>query len=133
MTDAPLGILAVCIGNVCRSPLVERLLARDLADAPLKFEVSSAGIHALAGEPMEPHAADQLRALGGDPEGFVARQLEAWMVKDAALVLVATEHVRQRVLEEAPTGLRRTFTVRELAYLLEHEGPRRRDLRRGDC
>ncbi len=122
MTDAPLGILAVCIGNVCRSPLIERLLARDLADAPLTFEVSSAGIRAMVGESMEPHAADQLRALGGDPEGFVARQVQASMVRDAALVLVATENVRQRVLEEAPMGLRRTFTVREFAYLVEHEG-----------
>ena len=48
-------ILFVCVGNVCRSPLGERLLAARLpAD---RFEVSSAGVGALAGAAMDPEAA----------------------------------------------------------------------------
>jgi len=100
---------------------MERLLARDLADAPTKYEVSSAGVGALVGEPMEPHAAARLQALGGDPEGFVARQLEPALVEEADLVLTATERIRQRVLHESPRALRRTFTVREFAMLVADE------------
>jgi protein-tyrosine phosphatase len=115
----PFRILTVCIGNVCRSPLAERLLVKELAEAGEAFEVSSAGIGAMVGHAMEPHAVEQLEALGGDPSGFVARQLEPGLVDAADLVLTATVGIRQRVLQEAPGGLRRTFTLREFAALVE--------------
>jgi len=40
-------VLFVCIGNVCRSPLGERLLAAKLRSEA--FEVSSAGVGAMVG------------------------------------------------------------------------------------
>ena len=112
-------ILTVCLGNVCRSPLSERLLTVTLASlgAGSAFEVSSAGTHGLAGQPMEPNAAAQLVALGGDPSGFVARRLDQQMVESADLVLTATVRIRQAVLQVAPTALRRTFTLLEFAEL----------------
>lgn len=112
----PFRVLFVCVGNVCRSPLGERLAAALL---PSSFEVSSAGVGALAGQGMDPDAAAQLTRLGGSPAGFVARQLTPAMVREADLVLTATTAIRSRVLEEAPTALRRTFTFRELAALLD--------------
>ena len=39
-------ILVVCVGNICRSPVGERLLARSLAESGLDTVVSSAGIGA---------------------------------------------------------------------------------------
>ena len=109
-------ILFVCVGNVCRSPLGERLLAARLPAG--RFEVSSAGVGALAGAAMDPDAASHLEAYGASADGFVARQLIPAMVKDSDLVLTATKAIRSRVLEEAPTALRRTFTVLEFAALL---------------
>jgi len=68
-------VLFVCIGNVCRSPLGERLLAARLhAEA---FEVSSAGVAAMVGSPMTPEAAVHLESYGGSADGFVARQMVA--------------------------------------------------------
>ncbi len=64
-------ILFVCVGNVCRSPLGERLLAALLPASD--FEVSSAGVGALAGSPMDPEAAVHLEAYGASADGFVAR------------------------------------------------------------
>ncbi len=110
-------ILFVCVGNVCRSPLGERLLAARLpAD---RFEVSSAGVGALAGAAMDPEAAGHLEAYGASADGFVARQLIPSMVKESDLVLTATKAIRSRVLEEAPAALRRTFTVLEFVALLD--------------
>ncbi|WP_445258353.1 arsenate reductase/protein-tyrosine-phosphatase family protein [Nocardioides aurantiacus] len=112
-------VLVVCVGNVCRSPLGERLLAARLGDG---FEVSSAGVGALVGDPMDPAAAAHLERLGGSAEGFAARQLTEAIVRGSDLVLTATKDVRARVLQESPVAMRRTFTLRELAALVEVVG-----------
>ena len=113
----PFRVLFVCIGNVCRSPLGERLLAARLK--PEAFAVSSAGIGAMVGSPMAPEAAQHLEAYGGSADGFAAQQLTPAMVAESDLVLTATKAIRSRVLEDTPTALRRTFTVLELAALLD--------------
>jgi protein-tyrosine phosphatase len=114
---AQFRVLFVCVGNVCRSPLGERLLQQKLpAD---RFEVASAGVNALEGAPISPDTRVELEARGGSAEGFVARRLEEGMLHLADLVLVATRDLRSRVLAEAPWALRRTFTVREFAALLD--------------
>lgn len=114
-------VLVVCLGNVCRSPLAEHLLRMRLAgflgagaDA---VRVTSAGVRALVGNPMDEHSAAELRRLGGDPDGFASRQLTGALVGEADLVLVATRPLRSRVLEEAPRALRRAFTILEFAAL----------------
>lgn len=113
---APFSILVVCVGNVCRSPLAHHLLAARLD--PARFEVASAGTHALVGEPMDPPALAELRRLGGDADGFVARRLTADLVTGADLVLAATRRVRGDVVTSAPAALKRAFTLRELALLV---------------
>jgi low molecular weight protein-tyrosine phosphatase len=122
----PFEILVVCLGNVCRSPLAERVLRLRLdellGDGSPAVRVSSAGARALVGQPMDEQAATELRRLGGDPDGFTATQLTAAAAEGADLVLTATRELRSRVLEEAPRALRRTFTIRELAALLASEG-----------
>jgi protein-tyrosine phosphatase len=110
-------VLFVCIGNVCRSPLGQHLLAARLpAD---RFEVSSAGVGALVGEPMNAEAAAHLAPHGLSADGFVARQLTPAIVEESDLVLTATRAIRSRVLEDSPRALRRTFTVLEFAALLD--------------
>jgi protein-tyrosine phosphatase len=114
-------VLFVCVGNVCRSPLGQHLLAARLpAD---RFEVSSAGVMALVGEPMTPEAAVHLEPYGLSAEGFVSRQLTTAIVEESDLVLAATRDIRSRVLEEVPSAMRRTFTVREFAALLDQVEP----------
>ena len=112
---APFRVLVVCIGNVCRSPVAERLLAMRLD--PERFVVRSAGVGAMVGYAMSKYAAAELRGYGGDPTGFAARQLLPEFVDAADLVLTATRDLRSSVLAEAPSALRRTFTIREFAAL----------------
>ena len=108
-------ILAVCTGNVCRSPAVERLLACDLG--PTVF-VSSAGTHALVGQPIAEPMARLLRDHGVEPGAFTARRLTETLVKDADLILALTRAQRSLAVEAWPPAVRRTFTVREFARLL---------------
>ena len=104
----------VCTGNICRSPFIERMLR---VSVPGSIFVTSAGTEALVGEPMDPAAAELLRRHGGDPEGFVARQLTAEMVAEADLVLTATRAHRAAVASLQPRALRYGFTLGDFSDL----------------
>jgi protein-tyrosine phosphatase len=121
-----LRILAVCTGNICRSPAVERLLAARLGAAyrgraagglAPAIEVGSAGTAAVVGAPMTASMAELVTRAGGDASRFVARQLTPSLVREADLVLTLTRRHRAAVVELVPAALRRTFTLRELARL----------------
>jgi protein-tyrosine phosphatase len=118
---AAFEILLVCLGNVCRSPLAEHVLRMRIAEllhvSGSAVHVASAGVRALAGQPMDANAAGELRRLGGDASAFRARQLTGEIAGRADLVLTATRALRSRVLEEAPRALKRTFTMREFAAI----------------
>ncbi len=118
MTE-PLRVLVVCTGNICRSPLAERLLQQRMRDRAV---VASAGVRGLDACAMDPTAGAQLQRLGGDPTGFASRRLAAADVATADLVITMTRAHRSEVLALEPRGLRRTFTLRELAHLLERDG-----------
>lgn len=113
-------LLFICTGNICRSPTAERLTRSYAAHYGIaeQLTASSAGTRAVVGYGMEPTAAEVLRALGGDPNGFRARQLTPAMAEAADLVLTMSTRHRDRVLEQSPRAMRRTFTVRELSALL---------------
>lgn len=115
MPEHLVDILCVCTGNVCRSPAAERLLLRHL---PSTVSVSSAGTHALSGEPVWPPIADLLRSAGADPSGFEARQVTPSMISAADLILVMSTEHRAATLELAPAAVRKTFTLREFGRLI---------------
>lgn len=112
------SVLFVCTGNICRSPMAERLLlARLAATGNRTITVASAGTRAVVGWPIDDAAALVLRELGGDDQGHVARQLTSDMLQRADLVLTASAEHRARILREAPALMRRAFTMREFARL----------------
>jgi len=82
------------------------------------FVTSSAGTHALAGHPIEPHAARIVEKLGGDASDFLSQRLTPKIVNDADLVLTMTTAHRDDVLKVAPRQLNRTFTLSEAAQLV---------------
>ena len=102
---------------------VLRLRLDQLTRGAEAFSLSSAGVRALAGHPMDASSAAELERIGGDPAGFVSAQLTASMVESAGLVLTATVDLRSRVLAESPRALRRTFTLREFAALVADAEP----------
>ncbi|MBZ5734938.1 hypothetical protein K8Z61_10560 [Nocardioides sp. TRM66260-LWL] len=119
---APMRLLTVCVGNICRSPLAERLLRERFAASlpPGLVTVESAGVQGLAGRSMEPHAAAELERLGGDAEGFVARRIDADIADGADLILAMTREVRSEVLTVQPRAIKRTFTIAEFAHLCRY-------------
>jgi len=116
------SVLAVCTGNICRSPAVERLLVAELG-AGSGVRVASAGARAVVGAPMPAPMASLVRAAGASPDGFAARQLTARMLRDSDLILALTKEQRSRIVGLYPGAVRRTFTLRELARLAGRVDP----------
>lgn len=119
------SILVVCTGNVCRSPIAEGMLRRDLAarfgdGAPL---VASAGTAGWEGSPAMPESVVAAAERGVDIAAHVARRLTSHHVRAADLmVAMATEH-RKRIARAVPEAAGRTFTLKELTRLLEALSP----------
>lgn len=121
-------ILHVSTGNVCRSPLTERLnrhaLADRLGDARSGgIVVESAGTWGHEGAPMEEHAAAVLLEYGADPDGFLARELLDDHVIRADLVLTATRDHRAQVISMGHSAGLRTFTLKEFTRLVRAIDP----------
>jgi len=107
-------LLAVCTGNICRSPTVETLL-RNALDASVT--VGSAGTSALVGHPIAEPMADLLTVSGFPSADFAARQLTPALIEQADLVLALTAAHRAWVVDRVPAAVRRTLTVGELGRL----------------
>jgi protein-tyrosine phosphatase len=117
---AQVRILTVCTGNICRSPVAERLLQAGLDQVlPGGFVVTSAGTRAMVGEPIQPPSAKIVRTFGGNPENFAARQLTSKILRGVDLVLTMTSGHRGEVLQLDASLLKRTFTIREFARMLD--------------
>ncbi|MET3497588.1 low molecular weight protein-tyrosine-phosphatase [Variovorax boronicumulans] len=90
------SVLTVCIGNICRSPMAEGLLAAGLPD----LRVVSAGTGALIGQPADPTAQKLMRQRGIDISGHVAQQVSQLLCRQADLILVM-DLAQRRHLESA--------------------------------
>lgn len=126
----PFTVLHVCMGNICRSPMAERLLTVAIAEATGQPAGADEGdgelVHSHsagtgswhAGEEMHPSAARQVRARGGEPGGFRARRLHSEHLDAADLILAATADQQLYVSSLRPDAASRTFVLGELARLL---------------
>ena len=68
---------------------------------------------------MQPISADIVHTFGGDPEQFAARQLTPKVLRGVDLVLTMTSGHRGEVLQLDASLLKRTFTIREFARMLD--------------
>ena len=78
------SILVVCVGNICRSPMAEVMLAAEL---PSECLVSSAGIGALVGEKAHPTSIDLMHERGLSLEAHIARQLNETLLRQSDLII----------------------------------------------
>jgi protein-tyrosine phosphatase len=125
----PFTVLHVCMGNICRSPLAERLLvlaarqrltkidpAAELGALLASASAGTGGWH--EGEEMNPPAARQIRLRGGSSEGFTARKLTSAQLTGADLILTATADQTDYVQALVPGAARRTFVLGHFGRLV---------------
>jgi protein-tyrosine phosphatase len=98
-TQKPLRVVFVCTGNICRSPIAEKVFVHELERAGLAHavEVGSAGTGSWhIGSPADERAAELLRAEGY-PDEHTARQVDAELL--SADLLVALDNSHRRALQ----------------------------------
>jgi protein-tyrosine phosphatase len=106
MAERPVRVIFVCWGNICRSPMAERVAQRAAEDAGLSESgqravgFTSAGTSSEElGEPMDPRAARVLTAAGYRSDAHVAHQITAEEIADADLV-VAMEDLHVSIMSD---------------------------------
>lgn len=115
-------ILAVCTGNVCRSPAIEMMLRSGVGRYPgvgSAVGVGSAGTRALVDRPVAPRMAEALTAAGVEVAPFRSRQLTADVIEGADVVLAAGREHRSALSRLRPDRIDSFFTVAELARYAE--------------
>ena len=104
----------VCSGNICRSPIAEKVFAAEIADAGLadRVRVTSAGTGSWhVGGPADERAAALLTAHGY-PDAHVARQIDDELLDADLLVALDTDHLtalRRLVRDPDRVRLLRSF------------------------
>lgn len=99
----------MCIGNICRSPTAEYLFRRKLGSADIT--ISSAGLGAMVGHPIDPTAMQLLTEHGIDAVAHRARQLTPAMLLDAELVLGMEQSHVDSMTRMVPAASGRVFTL----------------------
>jgi protein-tyrosine phosphatase len=130
----PFVVLHVCMGNICRSPMAERLMVLAAQQRLAKLDAGVAADDLLRsvsagtggwheGEEMNPPAARQILLRGGSTDGFTARKLVTRHLLDADLILTATADQLDYVHVLRPELAPRTFVLGHLARLLAEIDP----------
>lgn len=98
-------LVFVCWGNICRSPMAERVAEKLIEEQGLDVEVSSFGIsNEERGNPIDPRAVRTLEAAGYRATGHSARQVTAADLEDADLVIAVEPFQVTRLRGLAPAA-----------------------------
>ncbi|GGA04093.1 low molecular weight protein-tyrosine-phosphatase [Dyella caseinilytica] len=120
------NILFVCMGNICRSPLVEAVARKRLTEAGLKIPVASCGTGGWhAGEQADPRMRAAAAGAGYELGTHRARQLTAADFERYDLLLAMdSDNLREMQRMVAPEAAKRAALFLEWAGLEPpHEFP----------
>ncbi len=106
--------LFVCTGNICRSPMAERLLRAELGPDS-DWTVGSAGLLADVGQRASEPAVAALREIGLDLSDHRSRPLTSALAGRSALIVVMTEAHRDLALVRFPAVRERMFLFNSFA------------------
>jgi len=110
-------ITVICTGNVCRSPMAERLLQHALkaeSGSLSDITVQSAGVSAYNGDPASENAVKALSKVGLDLTDHRSRRLNEPILEESALTLVMTENHRALIEHFFPDNKTPVLLFREL-------------------
>ena len=102
-------ILTLCIGNICRSPLAQALLARELP----QHTVMSAGLAALVGQGADPLSIEVAAAHGLDITAHRAQQVTSFLCQQTELILVMEQSHKSQLEQQFPVVRGKVFLLGE--------------------
>ena len=92
------GVLAVCVGNLCRSPMTEGLLRQAMPG----MNVTSAGIRARIGMAADPYAVSTMLLHHIDISGHRSQPLSSALCAAHDVMFVMDDTLKQHVLNRHP-------------------------------
>lgn len=102
MSSAPTRVLAVCLGNICRSPMAEGLLRHHIQTSGLRIKVDSAGTNGFHdGEAPDRRAQQEMRRHGIDISKQVSRKVVPEDFENFDLILVMDDSNLRDVMDLA--------------------------------
>jgi len=119
----PLHVTFICSGNICRSPIAEKMFAHQIKKRGLVTSAGTGGWH--AGDPADHRASHVLREHGY-PSAHRAAQIDNVHLSADLVVALGRNHAR--MLSEMgvpPSKIRmlRSFDPRSAAHALDVEDP----------
>ena len=106
------SVLFVCTGNICRSPIAEGLFRRLIGNRK-DIEVSSAGLHAVRGQPPSLYAVQVCETEGVDIRDLRSQPLTAALVERATHIFAMTGAHLETIQMLFPHGAEKSFLLRE--------------------
>lgn len=101
------SILVVCTGNICRSPIGERLLRNHF---PMK-KIDSAGVGALIDHPADASAIEVSENHGLSLAGHKGQQFSSKLARKYDLVLVMEKEHLEKVSKISPESRGKTMLL----------------------
>lgn len=101
------SILVVCTGNICRSPIAERMLRRALPDK----KIDSAGVGALVGHAADSSAIEVSAQHQLSLDGHQGQQFTGSLGRKYDLILVMEQHHIEQVTSISPEARGKTMLI----------------------
>jgi protein-tyrosine-phosphatase len=113
VSDKAVFILAVCTGNICRSPIAEGILAKRCSGGSVS--AASAGTHALIGNPAAEYSVIAALEHGVDITRHRARPLTEILVRTSDIIICMEPSHVEYVLSMAPDAEDHVYNLGEFA------------------
>jgi protein-tyrosine phosphatase len=103
-------ILVVCVGNICRSPMAQYLIDREISGVT----VLSAGLDAVVGSAPDPAAIHVASESGLNIAAHRAQQLNVSLVSGVDLILAMEAAQKHEIMRRHPGASGKVFRLGEI-------------------